>query len=58
VVVAVAALMAYIVITVADGWADWVVLGVIVAGVYGGAVAAHHRIYPSCRRTFIRHWDE
>jgi intracellular septation protein A len=39
---------------VADGWADWVVFGVIVMTVIGAARAVFVRRYPTKKRTFVR----
>ena len=44
----------YVVIRVSTGWADWIVLGVIVLTVLGGARAVFYRRYPTQKRTFIR----
>ena len=52
---AVLAALVYVVIRVSTGWADWIVLGVIVLTVLGGARAVFYRRYPTKERTFIRH---
>ena len=52
---AVLAALVYVVIRVSTGWADWIVLGVIVLTVLGGARAVFYRRYPTKKRTFIRH---
>jgi hypothetical protein len=52
---AVLAALAYVVARVSTGWADWVVLGVIVLTVLGGARAVFYRRYPTRKRTFVRH---
>ena len=41
-----------------DGWADWVVLGVVVVTAVGGAIAIYPRRYPTKKRTFVRHSDQ
>lgn len=45
-----------LVIYVAEGWADWVVLAAIIATAIGGVMAYHHREYPYAtrKRTFTR----
>jgi O-antigen/teichoic acid export membrane protein len=43
---------------IADGWADWVVFGVLVMTVYGAAIAVHQRRYTTKKRTFVRNWDD
>jgi hypothetical protein len=53
--VAVLAALAYVVARVSTGWADWVVLAVIVLTVLGGARAVFYRRYPTRKRTFVRH---
>ncbi len=52
----VAAGLAYVVFTVIDGWADWVVFAVIVMAALGGAIAVWNRQYPAPtkKRTFTR----
>jgi hypothetical protein len=47
--------LAYAVISNADNWADWVVLGVIALTAVGAAIALYPRRYPTKKRTFIRH---
>ena len=42
--------------TVSD-WSDWVVLGAIVFTTIGGAVAVHHRQYPTKKRAYTRDAD-
>ena len=44
-----------VVAKVAQGWAGWVVFGVIVLTVVGGARAVFFRKYPTKKRTFVRH---
>ena len=54
--VVVAAALGYAVLESADGWADWVVFGVVVCAALGGAIAVWNRQYPvqSKKRTFTR----
>jgi hypothetical protein len=47
--------LAWLVISNADDWSDWVVFGVIVLTTIGAARAVYTRRYPTKRRTFIRH---
>ena len=54
ILVAVIAALAYVVARVSSGWADWVVLGVIVLTVIGAARAIYTRRYPTKKRTFVR----
>lgn len=42
----------------ADGWADWVVFGAIVATVYGAAIAVTKREYTTKKRTFVKSYDK
>jgi hypothetical protein len=53
---AIVAGLVYVVIEVSSGWADWIVFGVIVCAVLGGAVAAWNRQYPYAtkKRRFTR----
>ena len=48
--------LVFVVIDVSSGWADWIVLGVIVCAVLGGAMAAWNRQYPYAtkKRKFTR----
>ena len=46
--------LAYLVISSADGWADWVVFGVIVMTTFGFAVAVAPRIYARRERRIAR----
>lgn len=48
--------LVYLVVYVADGWADWVVLAGIVVAAIGGVMAYHHREYPYAtkKRSFTR----
>jgi hypothetical protein len=48
---------ALLVIDSADGWADWVVFGVIVATALGMAVAVNRRRYTTKRRTFVKSYE-
>jgi hypothetical protein len=43
----------------ADGWEDWVVLGVVISAVIGGAIAVWNREYPAAskKRVFTRDSD-
>jgi cytochrome bd-type quinol oxidase subunit 2 len=50
--------LAWAVLSSMDGWADWVVFGVIVLTTIGAAIAIYPRRYPTRKRTFIRHSDE
>ncbi len=56
IVLAVAAGLGYLVMKSADGWADWVVFGVVVCAAIGGAIAVWQRQYPaqSKKRIFTR----
>ena len=56
---AVAAVLGYLVVNAAHGWAGWVVFGVIVAAAIGGAIAVWNREYPqmSKKRKFTRDPD-
>lgn len=56
IILAVAAGLGYAVTRSANGWADWVVFGVIVCAALGGAIAVWNRQYPhvSKKRTFTR----
>jgi O-antigen/teichoic acid export membrane protein len=60
IVVLVAAGLGYAVVQSADGWADWVVFGVIVCAALGAAIAVWNRQYPAQtkKRTFTRDSDE
>jgi threonine/homoserine efflux transporter RhtA len=53
---AVAAGLGYLVIESADGWADWVVFGVVVCAAIGATIAIWNRQYPAAtkKRTFTR----
>lgn len=56
---AVAAVLGYALLESVDGWADWIVFGVVVAAVLGGALAIWNRQYPAAttKRTFTRDSD-
>jgi hypothetical protein len=55
----VAAVLGYALLESVDGWADWVVFGVVVAAALGGALAVWNRQYPAAtqKRTFTRDSD-
>jgi O-antigen/teichoic acid export membrane protein len=59
IILVVAAGLGYAVTRSANGWADWVVFGVIVCAALGGAIAVWNRQYPqmSKKRTFTRDSD-
>ena len=46
--------LGYLVVNSADGWADWVVFGVIVVTAYGFAVAVSPRLFARRKRTISR----
>jgi hypothetical protein len=56
---AVAAVLGYALLESVDGWADWVVFGVVVMAALGGAIAVWNRQYPHAteKRTFTRDSD-
>ena len=56
IILVVAAGLGYAVVKSADGWADWIVFGVVVMAALGGAIAVWNRQYPamSKKRTFTR----
>jgi hypothetical protein len=54
---ALVAALAYLVVSSADSWADWVVFGVIVLTAFGAALAVHHREHPTGKRSFTRTSD-
>ena len=56
-VVLLAAVLAVAVVTVVDGWADWVVLGGILVAVIGMMVAVNRRQYPTRKRSFTKDSD-
>ena len=55
----VAAVLGYVLLESVDGWADWVVFGVVVMAALGGAIAIWNRQYPAAtqKRTFTRDSD-
>ena len=55
----VAAVLGYALLESVDGWADWVVFGVVVMAALGGAIAIWNRQYPAAtqKRTFTRDSD-
>jgi membrane protein YdbS with pleckstrin-like domain len=57
VVILLAAVLAVAVVTVVDGWADWVVLGGILVAVFGMMVAVNRRQYPTRKRSFTKDSD-
>lgn len=59
IVVAVVAGLTYLVIWSAEGWADWVVFGMILFATMGVILAYHHRRYPPAtrKRSFTRDPD-
>lgn len=54
IILGVAAGLGYLVVTSADGWADWVVFGAIVMTMYGFAVAVSPRIFARTKRSISR----
>jgi O-antigen/teichoic acid export membrane protein len=46
--------LGYLLLNSADGWADWVVFGVIVLTAYGFAVAVSPKIFARRKRTISR----
>ena len=52
----VAAALGYALLESVDGWADWIVFGVVVMAALGGALAVWNRQYPAAtqKRTFTR----
>jgi hypothetical protein len=57
VVILLAAVLAVAVVSVVDGWADWVVLGGIVVAVIGTMIAVNRRQYPTRKRSFTKDSD-
>ena len=49
--------LGYLVIWSADGWADWVVFGVIVMTGLGAAIAVSPKLYARRKRTISRSSD-
>jgi membrane protein YdbS with pleckstrin-like domain len=56
-VILLAAVLAVAIVTVVDGWADWVVLGGILVAVFGMMVAVNRRQYPTRKRSFTKDSD-
>jgi len=56
-VVLLAAVLAVAVVSVVDGWADWVVLAGILVAVIGTMVAVNRRQYPTRKRSFTKDSD-
>ena len=56
-VVLLAAVLAVAVVSVVDGWADWVVLGGILVAVIGMMIAVNRRQYPTRKRSFTKDSD-
>jgi hypothetical protein len=52
-----AAVLAVVVFSVVDGWADWVVFAGILAAVAGTMVAVNRRQYPTRKRSFTKDAD-
>jgi hypothetical protein len=46
--------LAYLVVSSADSWGDWVVFGVVAMTALGAALAVHHREHPTRKRSFTR----
>jgi len=53
-----AAGLAFLVLSSADSWSDWVVFAVIALTAFGGAVAVNKREYPTRKRAFTRSSDD
>jgi len=49
--------LAYLVVSSADSWGDWVVFGVVTLTAFGAAIAVHHREHPTRKRAFSRSSD-
>lgn len=56
-VVLLAAVLAVAVVSVVDGWADWVVLAGILVAAIGMMVAVNRRQYPTRKRSFTKDSD-
>jgi uncharacterized membrane protein len=56
-VLVLAAVLAVAVTSVVDGWADWIVLGAILAAVVGMMIAVNNRRYPTHKRSFTKDSD-
>jgi hypothetical protein len=48
----------YLIFTLMDGWATWVVFGFLLLGTWGGALAVDDTRYSRRGRTFVKHWDK
>jgi uncharacterized membrane protein YcjF (UPF0283 family) len=57
VVLLVAAVVVLGVMSVVDGWEDWVVLGAILVAVIGVMIAVNNRRYPTRKRAFTKDSD-
>lgn len=55
--VGIAAALVWLVVSQADGWADWVVFAAIVLTFLGFAIAAHQRVYAPRKRVISRSSD-
>ena len=53
-----AAGLAYLVISSADSWADWVIFGFLVVFAFVAAGAVNKREYPTRKRSFTRSSDD
>ena len=49
--------LAYLVVSSADSWGDWVVFGVLVLTALGAALAVHERRWPTRGRPISRSSD-
>jgi hypothetical protein len=50
--------LAYLVISSADSWADWVVFGVLMLTALGAALATYDRRWPTRGRSISRSSDQ
>lgn len=50
--------LGYVVLSSADGWADWVVFAAIVLTALGGAIAVSPRLYARRKRPISRSSDD
>jgi positive regulator of sigma E activity len=57
VVLLVAAVVVLGIMSVVDGWEDWVVLGAILVAVIGVMIAVNNRRYPTRKRSFTKDSD-
>jgi hypothetical protein len=46
--------LAFLVLSSADSWADWVVFGAIALTAFGASVAVNRREHPTHKRAFTR----